>query len=74
MRVLVIKGRRVNSIFLAREISRGLLLGEGFRDKAAATKAKTRISHPKMGGTSCHTPTLAWANEGGTARDWDSFT
>ena len=33
-------------------ISRGLLLREGFRDKAAAPKAKARISHPKMGGTS----------------------
>ena len=51
-RVLVIRGRRVNSFLLARKISRGLLLREGFRDKAAATKAKARISHPKMEDTS----------------------
>ena len=52
MRVLVLKGRRVNSLLLAWERSRGLLLREGFKDKAAATRAKARISHPKMGDTS----------------------
>ena len=52
MRVLVIRGRRVNSLLLARERSRGLLLREGFRDKAVATRAKARISLPKMGDTS----------------------
>ena len=52
MRVLVLRGGRVNSLSLARERSRGLLLHKGFRDKATTTKAKGRISHPKMGGTS----------------------
>ena len=32
--------------------SRGLLLREGFRDKAAAINSKARISHPKMGDNS----------------------
>ena len=52
MRVLVIRGRRTNRLLLARERSKGLLLHEGFRDMASATRAKARISHPKMGGTS----------------------
>ena len=52
MRVLMTRGRRVNSFLLAQERSRGLLLREGFKDKVAATKAKARISHPKMGDTS----------------------
>ena len=51
MRVLVIRGRRVNSLLLARERSRGLLLREGFMDRAATIKAKAKISHPKMGDT-----------------------
>ena len=51
MRVLVIRGRRVDSLLLARERSRGLILHEGFRDKAATTRAKAKISHPKMGDT-----------------------
>ena len=51
MRVLVIRGRRVNSIPLARERSRGLLLREGFKGKVASTKAKARISHSMMEGT-----------------------
>ena len=46
MRVLVIRGRRVNSLLLAWEISKGLLLHEGFRDKA-----KAKINHPKIGDT-----------------------
>ena len=52
MRVLVIRERRVNSLLLAWERSIGLLLHEGFKDRAAATKAKARINHPKMGDTS----------------------
>ena len=28
------------------------MLSEGFRDRVAATRAKARISHPKMGDTS----------------------
>ena len=51
-RVLVIRGRRFNSLLLARERSRGLLLREGIRDKVAVTRAKAKISHPKMGDTS----------------------
>ena len=51
MRVLVIRGRRVNSLHLAEERSRGLLLREGFRDRAAATGAKDKINHPKIGDT-----------------------
>ena len=50
--MLVIRGRRANSLILAREKSKGLMLHEGFRNKAAATRPKARISHPKMGGTS----------------------
>ena len=52
MRVLVLRGGRVNYLPLAWERSRGLLLRKGFRDKAAATRAKAKISHPKMGVTS----------------------
>ena len=52
MQVLVIRGRRVNSLLLAWERSRGLLLHKGFKDKAVTTKAMARISHPKMGDTS----------------------
>ena len=43
MRVLVIRGRRVNPLLQDREKSRGLLLCKGFRDRA-----KDNISHPKM--------------------------
>ena len=32
--------------------NRGLLLCEGFGDRVVATRAKARISHPKMGDTS----------------------
>ena len=52
MRVLVIRGRRTQCLLLAWERSRGLLLCVGFRDRAATLRAKARISHPKMGGTS----------------------
>ena len=52
MRVLVIRGRRVNSLLLSLERSRGLLFREGFMDRAATIKAKAKISHPKMGYTS----------------------
>ena len=48
----MLRGRRVNSLLLAWERSGGLLLREGFRDRVAATRAKARISHPKMGDTS----------------------
>ena len=51
MLVLVERGRRT-SFLLARKISRGLLLHEGSKDRATAPKAKAKISHPKMGGTS----------------------
>ena len=51
MQVPVIRGRRVNSLLLAQERSKGLLLHEGFRDRVVATKAKAKISHPKMGNT-----------------------
>ena len=59
MRVLVIRGRRVNYLLLARERSKGLLIHEGFEDKAAAIRAKAKINHPKMGDT-----TRLIANEG----------
>ena len=52
MQVLVIRERRVNSLLLAREKSRGLLLYEGFKDRVVAIKAKAKISNPKMGDTS----------------------
>ena len=50
--MLVIRGSRVNFLLLAREKNRGLLLREDFRDRAVATRAKARISYPKMGDTS----------------------
>ena len=50
--MLAIRGKRVNSLLLARERSRGLLLYEGFKDRVAATRAKAKISHPKIGDTS----------------------
>ena len=46
------KRKRVNSLLLDQERSRGLLLREGFKDRATATRAKAKISHPKMGDTS----------------------
>ena len=52
IQVLVIRERRTIRLLLAQERSRGLLLREGFKDRVAASKAKARISHPKMGGTS----------------------
>ena len=52
IQVLVIRGRRANLILLAQERGRGLLPCEGFRDRTTTIKAKARISHPKMGGTS----------------------
>ena len=51
MRVLEIRERRVNYLLLAWERNKGLLLRKGFKDRAAAIKAKVRISHPKMGDT-----------------------
>ena len=51
MQVLVERGRRTGFL-LARERSRGLLLSEGFKDRAATPEAKAKISHPKMGGIS----------------------
>ena len=52
MRVLRIRGKRVNLLLLAQGRSRGLLLRKVFRDRAVAIRAKARISHPKMGDTS----------------------
>ena len=49
--MLVIKERRVNSLLLAQERNRGLLLNKGFRGRVAAIKANARIGHPKMGDT-----------------------
>ena len=49
--MLVIRGRRVNSLLLARERSRGILLRQGFKDRVVAIRAKAKISHPKMGDT-----------------------
>ena len=50
--MLVLRGRRINSLLLARERSRGILLRESSRDRAVATRAKARVSYPKMGDTS----------------------
>ena len=52
MQVWMIRRRRANSLPLARGRNRGLLLREGFRGRAATTKAKAKVSHPKMGDTS----------------------
>ena len=52
IRVLVVRGMRVNSLLQAWERSRGLLIREGLRDKVMATRAKAKISHPKIGDTS----------------------
>ena len=51
MQVLVLRGRRVKTLPLARERSKGLMLHKGFRDRAEVIKAKARISHPKTGDT-----------------------
>ena len=51
IRVLVRRRKRI-SLLLAQGKSRGLMLHEDFREKAVATKAKARISHPKMRDTS----------------------
>ena len=50
MRILVARGRRA-SLLPVQERSQRLRVIEGFRDRAAAIKAKARISHPKMGDT-----------------------
>ena len=51
MRVLVLRGRRISPLLLALERSRGLLLHESSGDTTTATKAKARVSYPKMGDT-----------------------
>ena len=40
--LLKIRGGRVNLLLLAREISKGLLFREGFKDRAVAIRAKAR--------------------------------
>ena len=52
MLIIMIRGRRTSRLLLARERRRELLLREGFRDRATTPRAKARINHPKMGGTS----------------------
>ena len=52
MRVLKIREGRVSLLLLAQGRSRGLLLRKGFRDKATVVRIKSRVNHPKMGGTS----------------------
>ena len=54
MRVLEIRKERANLFLLAQERNRGVLLCKGFRDKAAAIKAKARVDHPKVGDISGH--------------------
>ena len=49
--MLEITERRANIFPRARERRRGLILREDFKDKVTATRAKARISHPKMGDT-----------------------
>ena len=51
MRVLVGRGRRT-SFLVDHKIRRGLILREGFKDRATTPRFKARISHPKMGRTS----------------------
>ena len=46
-----IGGRRTNLLLLAQGRSRGLLLGESFKDRATAIRAKAKVNHPKMGDT-----------------------
>ena len=48
-RMLRTRGRRANSLLLARGRSKGLLLRKGFRDRAATIRAKARVNHPKVG-------------------------
>ena len=45
IRVLKIRGRRVNLLFLAWGRSRRLLLRKDFKDRAATTKAKAKVDH-----------------------------
>ena len=43
---------RAKLLFLAQGRSRGLLLHNGFKDKAAAIRAKAKVDHPRVGDTS----------------------
>ena len=52
MRVLSIRGRRVNLLLLAQGRSKRLLLRSDFRDRAAAITAKAKVDYPKVGDTS----------------------
>ena len=49
MRVLKIRRGRANLILLAHERNIGVLLRKGFRDKAATSRDKARVDHPKVG-------------------------
>ena len=49
MRLLKIRGRRANLLLLGQERNRGVLLHKGFRDRAAAIRAKVKVDHPKVG-------------------------
>ena len=49
--VLVLRGRRIN-LFLAQGRSRRLLLRMDLRDRVVATRAKAKVNHSGVGGTS----------------------
>ena len=43
------KRRESQPLLLAQERNKGVLLHKGFKDRAAAIKAKARLDHPKVG-------------------------
>ena len=49
MRVLKIRGGRVNLLLLAQERNIGVLLHKGFRHRTTTIKAKAKVYHPKVG-------------------------
>ena len=49
MRVLKIRGGRINLLLLAWGRNRGVLLHKGFKDRVAAIRAKARVDHSKVG-------------------------
>ena len=51
MRASKIRGRRTNLLLLTQGSNKGLLLHEGFKDRATVIRAKARVKHPKIGDT-----------------------
>ena len=54
MQVLKIRGGRANLLLLVQERNIGVLPRKGFKDKAAAIRAKARVNHFKVRDISGH--------------------